>query len=164
MSDRPRVIRTPHAAAPTGPFAQAVRAGDFVFVAGQRGIEPGTGALAVGTPEKVRRAFENIRAILEAAGTSLEHVVMSRVYVRDMAGHRPIVNEAYQRYFPQGPPPRTIVEVARLNQDDEVEIEVVAWVPPRRAAPRGRGRGGRGPRPRGRRSGAKRLPGRRAPS
>lgn len=140
MLDRPTVIYTEKAAAPTGPFVQAVRAGDFVFVAGQRGIEPGTGALVTGTREKVQRAFENIQAILEAAGTSLEYVVMSRVYVRDMAGHRPIVNEAYERYFPKGPPPRTIVEVARLNQDDEVEIEVVAWVPPRKGAPRGRGR------------------------
>lgn len=139
MPERPRVVRTPHAAAPTGPFVQAVRAGDFVFVAGQRGIEPGTGALAGGTEAKVRRAFENIRAILEAAGTGLEYVVMSRVYVRDMVGHRPIVNAAYEHYFPQGPPPRTIVEVSRLNQDDDVEIEVVAWVPPRKAAPRPRG-------------------------
>ena len=152
MLDRPTVIRTAKAAAPTGPFVQAVRAGDFVFVAGQRGIEPGTGALAAGIREKVRQAFENIRAILEAAGTSLEYVVMSRVYVRDMGGHRPIVNEAYERYFPHGPPPRTIVEVSRLNQDDEVEIEVVAWVPPRKPAPR----------PRGHRLGAGRPPRRRS--
>ena len=144
MPGRPTVVHTAKAAAPTGPFVQAVRAGEFVFVAGQRGIEPGTGDLASGTREKVRRTFENIRAILEAAGTSLEYVVMSRVYVRDMAGHRPIVNEAYERYFPQGPPPRTIVEVSRLNQDDEVEIEVVAWVPPRKPAPRPRGRTVRG--------------------
>lgn len=150
--EAPRPIHTPKAAAPTGPFVQAVRAGDFVFVAGQRGIEPGTGALVAGIPEKVRRAFENIRAILEAAGTSLDYVVMSRVYVRDMAGHRPIVNEAYERYFPHGPPPRTIVEVSRLNQDDEVEIEVVAWVPPQKPAPR----------PRGHRLGAGKAPGRRA--
>jgi len=140
MGQPPTVIHTPKAAAPTGPFVQAVRAGDLVFVAGQRGIQPRTGALASGIREKVERAFENIRAILEAAGTSLEYVVMSRVYVRDMAAHRPIVNEAYQRHFPAGPPPRTIVEVSRLNQDDDVEIEVVAWVPPRKAAPRLRGR------------------------
>lgn len=157
MPEKPRAIHTFHAAAPTGPFVQAVRAGDFVFVAGQRGIEPGTGSLAAGTGEKVRRAFENIHAILEAAGTGLEYVVMSRVYVTDMVRHRPIVNEAYERYFPQGPPPRTIVEVSRLNQDDDVEIEVVAWVPPRRtatpagrhgkAAPRRRGKGRGTPRP-----------------
>ena len=151
MAQPPTVIHTAAAASPTGPFVQAVRAGDFVFVAGQRGIEPDTGALVAGTPEKIRRAFENIRAILEAAGTSLEYVVMSRVYVRDMAAHRPIVNDAYQQYFPKGPPPRTIVEVARLNQDDEVEIEVVAWVPPRKMAPRGRGRRQEAKRPRGRR-------------
>ncbi len=140
MAQRPTVIHTPKAAAPTGPFVQAMRAGEFVFVAGQRGILPGTGALASGTREKVRQTFENIQAILAAAGTSLEYVVMSRVYVRDMAGQRPIVNEAYERYFPQGPPPRTIVEVARLNQDDEVEIEVVAWVPPKTPARQARGR------------------------
>jgi len=150
MSQRPVVIRTTKSAAPAGPFAQAIRAGDFVFVAGQRGIEPGTGALVNGTRDKVRQAFENIQAILEAAGTSLDHVVMSRVYVTDMVGPRPIVNEAYQRYFRGRPPPRTIVEVSRLNQDDDVEIEVVAWVPPRKAAPR----------PRGRKPGAGRLPGR----
>ncbi len=163
VPDRPTVIHTPKAAAPTGPFVQAVRAGDFVFVAGQRGIEPGTGALVAGVREKVRQAFENIRAILEAAGTGLECVVMSRVYVRDMAGHRPIVNEAYERYFPHGPPPRTIVEVSRLNQDDEVELEMVAWVPPRPAAPRRRGRAKGAPRPRGYRSGAGKPPGGRSP-
>lgn len=150
MAERPRAIHTVAAAAPTGPFVQAMRAGEFVFVAGQRGIVPGNGALAEGTREKVRQAFENIQAILQAAGTSLECVVMSRVYVTDMVGHRPIVNEAYRHYFPNGPPPRTIVEVARLNQDDEVEIEVVAWVPPRRRAPRARAT----------RKGAGRLPGR----
>ncbi len=151
MVERPRVIRTAKAAAPTGPFVQAVRAGGFVFVAGQRGIEPGNGALATGTEAKLHRAFANIRAILVAAGTGLEYVVMSRVYVRDMARHRPLVNAAYERYFPKGPPPRTIVEVSRLNQDDDVEIEVVAWVPPgpptapagrrRKPAPRRRGNG-----------------------
>jgi reactive intermediate/imine deaminase len=153
MLQRPKVIHTAKAAAPTGPFVQAVRVGEFVFVAGQRGIEPGTGALAAGVPEKVRQTFENIQAILAAAGTSLDYVVMSRVYVTDMAVHRPVVNEAYERYFPHGPPPRTIVEVARLNQDDEVEIEVVAWVPPpRRAAPRPRGHSMKAARPSRRRS------------
>jgi len=160
MAERPAVIHTTEAAAPTGPFVQAVRAGGFVFVAGQRGIQPGTGTLVPGIREKVRQAFENIRAILEAAGTGLEYVVMSRVYVRDMAGHRPIVNEAYQRYFPQGPPPRTIVEVSRLNQDDEVEIEVVAWVPPRPRASRMGRRGKGAPRARGHRRGTGRSPGR----
>lgn len=154
MRDRPAVISTEKAAAPTGPFVQAVRAGDFVFVAGQRGIDPRTGALVAGTREKVRQTFENIRAILSAAGTSLEYVVMSRVYVRDMAADRPIVNEAYERYFPTGPPPRTIVEVARLNQEDQVEIEVVAWVPPRQSAPRRRGRENAATRARGRTVGA----------
>lgn len=155
MPDRPRVIHTERAAAPTGPFVQAVRAGDFVFVAGQRGIDPRTGGLVEGVRRKVERTFENIRAILEAAGTSLEYVVMSRVYVRDMADHRPVVNEAYERYFPLGPPPRTIVEVSRLNQEDQVEIEVVAWVPPdRRKALRTRGRPERAPRLRGVRAGA----------
>jgi reactive intermediate/imine deaminase len=151
MARRPIAIHSPDAAAPTGPFVQGMRAGEFVFVAGQRGIDPRTGRLVNGIREKVRQTFENMRAILEAAGTSLEYAVMSRVYVTDMAAHRPIVNEAYERHFPHGPPPRTIVEVARLNQDDEVEIEVVAWVPPRNPAPR----------PRGRRAGATRPPGRR---
>lgn len=160
MTRRPTVIFTPNAAAPTGPFAQAMRAGDFVFVAGQRGIEPGTGTLAKGTRARIRQTFENIRAILAAAGTSLEYVVSSRVYVTDMLAHRPLVNEAYERYFPAGPPPRTIVEVARLNQEDQVEIEVVAWVPPRSwARPR---RGGRRAGPaQGRASGTPRSPRRR---
>ena len=151
MRGRPAAIHTLRAAQPTGPFAQAKRAGEFVFVAGQRGIDPKTGTLVAGAREKIRQTFENIAAILAAAATSLEYVVMSRVYVRDMAAHRPLVNEAYERYFPQGPPPRTIVEVARLNQDDEVEIEVVAWVPPRKPAPRARGRRTGARRPRGRR-------------
>lgn len=154
------MIHTEKAAAPTGPFVQAVRAGHFVFVAGQRGIDPRTGVLVQGVREKVRQTFENIRAILGAAGTSLEYAVMSRVYVTDMAAHRPVVNEAYERYFPAGPPPRTIVEVSRLNQNDQVEIEVVAWVPPRQGISRNRDRGMGAPAARGQR-GAKRPPGRR---
>lgn len=138
MAQRPTVIRTSRSAAPIGPFAQAMRAGDFVFVAGQRGIEPGGDVPVTGTGAKIRQAFENVRGILEAAGTSLTNIVMSRVYVTDMVRHRPAVNEAYEEYFAGRPPPRTIVQVSGLNQHDDVELEVVAWVPPRNRGPRAR--------------------------
>jgi 2-iminobutanoate/2-iminopropanoate deaminase len=125
-------IRRPIASAapaPTGPFAQAVRAGDFVYTA-VRGIDPASGEPVPGDPaSRVHRMFENLRAILDAAGSGLPHVVSTTVYVRDMFRHRPVINDLYTEFFGAALPTRTILEVARLNQDDDVEITATAWCP-----------------------------------
>lgn len=109
---------------PTGPWTVGVRAGDFVFVAGMRGIDPVTNALIAGTEARIRQAFLNMQTIVEAAGGTLRDAVRLVVYVTDMNSHRPIVNRIEEELWAGGPyPPRTIVEVRGLNQDDIVEVE-----------------------------------------
>ena len=115
---------------PTGPWSLATRAGDFVFVAGMRGIDPATDALVPGEEARVRQAFRNVQLIAESAGASLRDAVRLVVYVTDMARHRPMVNRVQEELWGGGPyPPRTIIEVVRLNQDDIVEVEGTFMVP-----------------------------------
>ncbi|MEK6711727.1 MAG: Rid family detoxifying hydrolase [Nitrospinota bacterium] len=126
----PETLFTPRAPAPTGPFAQARRAGNLLFIAGQRGIDPATGQLAGPAIEaQARQTLENLKAIAEAAGGSMQTFLSTVVYVTDMKAHRPAVNRLYEEYFGPHPPTRTIVQVSALNQDDIVEIEAVVMVP-----------------------------------
>jgi enamine deaminase RidA (YjgF/YER057c/UK114 family) len=126
-------LAPPGAIRPTGPWSLGVRAGDFVFVAGMRGIDPATNTLVDGTDARVRQAFLNMKTILEAAGGTLRQAVRLVVYVTDMDRHRPIVNKIQEELWAGGPyPPRTIVEVARLNQDDIVEVEGTFFCPAKR--------------------------------
>jgi enamine deaminase RidA (YjgF/YER057c/UK114 family) len=115
---------------PTGPWALGSRAGDFVFVAGMRGIDPTTNALVPGDEARVRQAFRNMQLIAQSEGATLRDAVRLVVYVTDMARHRPLVNKVQEDLWGAAPyPPRTIVEVARLNQDDIVEVEGTFYVP-----------------------------------
>ena len=126
----PETLSTSKAPAPTGPFAQARRGGNLLFIAGQRGIDPATGMLTEPAIEaRARRAMENLKAIAEAAGGSMQTFLSTVVYVTDMKAHRPAVNKLYEEYFGSHPPARTIVEVKALNQDDIVEIEAVVLIP-----------------------------------
>ena len=114
---------------PTGTWGLATRAGDFIFIAGMRGIDPKTHALIAGEEARVRQAFLNMKLIAEAEGASLRDAVRLVVYVTDMFRFRPIVNKVQAELWGQGPyPPRTIVEVHRLNQDDIVEVEGTFYV------------------------------------
>jgi enamine deaminase RidA (YjgF/YER057c/UK114 family) len=114
----------PGAIKPTGPWSLGVRAGDFVFVAGMRGIDPATNKLVEGDEARIRQAFLNMRTIIEAAGGSLRDAVRLVVYVTDMDRYRPLVNKIQEEFWGGPPyPPRTIVEVSRLNQNDIVEVE-----------------------------------------
>ena len=119
---------------PTGPWSLGVRAGDFVFVAGMRGIDPATNKLVEGDEARIRQAFLNMKTIVEAAGGSLRDAVRLVVYVTDMDRYRPLVNKIQEEFW-GGPsyPPRTIVEVSRLNQDDIVEVEGTFFCPMRDA-------------------------------
>jgi enamine deaminase RidA (YjgF/YER057c/UK114 family) len=115
---------------PTGPWALGTRAGDFVFVAGMRGIDPQTDALVPGEEARIRQAFRNMALIAASAGATLADTVRLVIYVTDMARYRPLVNKVQEELWGQGPfPPRTIVEVARLNQDDIVEVEGTFYAP-----------------------------------
>ena len=119
---------------PTGPWSLGVRAGDFVFVAGMRGINPATNLLVEGAEARVRQAFLNMKAIVEAAGGGLRDAVRLVVYVTAMDLHRPLVNKIQEELWRGIPyPPRTIVEVRRLNQDDIVEVEGTFFCPPKAA-------------------------------
>jgi 2-iminobutanoate/2-iminopropanoate deaminase len=110
---------------PTGPWSLAARAGGFLFVAGMRGIDPATGQLVEGDLDRVRQAFANMRHIAASQGASLRDAVRLVVYVTDMVVHRPLVNQVQQELWGEGAvfPPRSIVEVSGLNQDDIVEVE-----------------------------------------
>jgi enamine deaminase RidA (YjgF/YER057c/UK114 family) len=121
------------AIAPTGTWSVGVRAGDFIFVAGMRGIDPATNTLVEGDEARVRQAFRNMETIAASEGAALRDCVRLVVYVTDMARHRPIVNRVQQELWGEGPyPPRTIVEVSRLNQDDIVEVEGTFFAPVRK--------------------------------
>jgi 2-iminobutanoate/2-iminopropanoate deaminase len=123
-------ISAPDAIAPTGPWSLGVRAGDFIFVAGMRGIDPATNALVEGAEARVRQAFRNMQQIVEAAGGRLRDAVRLVVYVTDMASYRPLVNKIQEELWQGLPfPPRTIVEVSRLNQNDIVEVEGTFYCP-----------------------------------
>src|SRR5262245_53693859 len=121
-------IRTEAAPAPFqgAPYSQAIRAGGFVFVSGQLALEPGaTELLAGGITEQTEQVFRNLRAILEAAGTSLDKLVKTTVFLQhldDFAG----MNEVYKRHVGDTPPARSTVEVARLPSGALVEIEAIA--------------------------------------
>lgn len=116
---------------PTGPWRVASRAGGFLFVAGMRGISPDTGLLVEGEAGRVAQAFENMRHIVQAQGGTLADAVRLVVYVTDMARHRPLVNAVQGALWPDPArqPPRSIVQVAALNQDDCVEVEGTFFIP-----------------------------------
>jgi 2-iminobutanoate/2-iminopropanoate deaminase len=126
-------LSPPGAIKPTGTWSLGVRAGDFVYVAGMRGIDPATNTLVKGDLARVRQAFLNMQTIVEAAGGGLRDAVRLVVYVADMDRYRPLVNKIQEELWGGGPyPPRTIVEVSRLNQDDVVEVEGTFFCPARK--------------------------------
>ena len=127
-----KILSPEGAIAPTGTWSLGARAGDFVFVAGMRGIEPASNNMLAGEEARIRQAFKNMEAIAQSEGAGLSDCVRLVVYVTDMARLRPLVNRIQQEFWGLGPyPPRTIVEVARLNQDDIFEVEGTFYAPPK---------------------------------
>ncbi|WP_337034897.1 RidA family protein [Paenibacillus illinoisensis] len=118
-------ISTDQAPGAIGPYSQAVAAGDFVYTSGQLGLNPQTGEFGADVQEQTRLSLNNVKAILEAAGTSMDKVVKTTVFLKDMNDFVP-VNEVYSTFFEQPYPARSAVEVARLPKDALVEIEVIA--------------------------------------
>jgi 2-iminobutanoate/2-iminopropanoate deaminase len=114
----------------TGTWALGTRAGDFVYVAGMRGIDPKTNTLVQGEEARIRQGFLNMQMIAQSEGASLRDCVRIVVYVTDMFRFRPLVNKVQEELWGKGPyPPRTIVEVHRLNQDDIFEVEGTFYAP-----------------------------------
>jgi 2-iminobutanoate/2-iminopropanoate deaminase len=121
-------VRTDHAPAAIGPYSQAIVANGFVFVAGQTPMIPGTRQLVDGGIQaQTRQALQNIKAILEAAGSSMDRVVKTTVFLQHFS-HFTAMNEVYGEFFPTNPPARSTVEVARLPLDCLVEIEAIALI------------------------------------
>ena len=120
------IVQTPNAPAAVGPYSQAVRVGDWIFTAGQLGLVPGTKEFAGPDVEsQTRQALENIRAILEASGSCLRHVVKTTVFLQDL-GEFGRMNGVYAEFFSEDPPARSTVQVAALPMGARVEIEAVA--------------------------------------
>jgi 2-iminobutanoate/2-iminopropanoate deaminase len=119
-------INTEHAPRPVGPYSQAIIEGDFIFLAGQGPGNPQTGQLEFGdVASETRRTFENIKAVLEAAGSSLDKVVKCNVYLRDMKDFA-AMNEVYATYFSAPYPARTTIQAGALPMGIAVEIECIA--------------------------------------
>lgn len=124
-----QVIYTPHAPGAVGPYSQGIRAGNLVFTAGQIALDPATGKLVEGdVATQTERVLKNLKAVLEAAGTSLENAVKTTVYLKDMADFA-AMNGVYKGYFGDNPPARTTFQAGALPLGGLVEIEVVAIVP-----------------------------------
>ena len=123
-----QIIATTQAPQAIGPYSQAVQVGNLLFASGQIPINPATGALVTDTFEaQVSQVLKNIEGILQAAGATFAHVVKTTVFLKDMEKFA-AMNAIYARCFPENPPARSTVQVARLPKDVEIEIEVIAHV------------------------------------
>jgi len=127
MSDK-QVVTAEGAPQAIGPYSAGVKAKGLVFTAGQLGVDPDSGEFVPGGIQaQTRQALENVSAVLTSAGSSLERVVKTTVFLRDMDDFG-AMNEVYAAFFPENHPARSAVQVARLPKDGDVEIEAVAVV------------------------------------
>ena len=123
-----QAVSAPNAAKPIGPYSPAIRAGNLLFISGQVGFDPATGALIDGDiSAQTDRVMRNIGALLEAAGTDFAHVVRTTVFLADM-GEFAAMNAIYARYVVDPPPARSTVQVAALPRNARVEIDVIAVI------------------------------------
>lgn len=122
------VISTSKAPGAIGPYSQGIKFGNLLFISGQTPLNPETRQIVEGDVQaQARQCLENIKAILEAAGTNLDNVLKTTVFIKDMNSFGKI-NEIYAQYFTKNQPARSCVEVARLPMNVLVEIEVIAYI------------------------------------
>ncbi|MGI6575808.1 MAG: RidA family protein [bacterium] len=122
------IVFTDKAPAAIGPYSQAIKMGNLLFISGQIGFDPATGELVEGDiTTHTKRVMDNLGAILEAAGSSFERVCKTTIFITDMNDFAK-VNEAYKEYFPVNPPARSCIQVAALPKNAPVEIELIAMV------------------------------------
>ena len=121
-------VKTSNAPAALGPYSQAIKVGEFVYTSGQVAIDPATGEfIDGGIAEQTERVLKNVAAVLEAAGSSLDQVVKTLVFLSDMNDFA-AMNEVYGKFFTGAPPARSTVQAARLPKDARIEIEAVALI------------------------------------
>jgi len=121
------VIATEKAPAAIGPYSQAIRMGNMVFLSGQIPLHPVTGEMVKGDIKaQTRQVLENVKCILEAAGSSLDQVAKTTIFMKDLNDYA-AVNAVYQEFFPNKPPARAAIQAARLPRDAGVEIETIAF-------------------------------------
>jgi 2-iminobutanoate/2-iminopropanoate deaminase len=123
-----QVITTADAPAAIGPYSQAIRVGNLVFTSGQIPLHPQTGDIVGETAaEQARQVLQNLQAVLQAAGASLQNVVKTTIFLTDLSQFA-AVNAVYAEFFPENPPARSTVQVAALPRGVQVEIEAIAVV------------------------------------
>ena len=121
-----QIINSADAPAPIGPYSQAVKYGDTLYISGQIALDAKTGNLVSGDIKaETHQVMKNLKAILSAAGLDFTHVVKSSIFVKDL-GNFGAINEVYGQYFQSNPPARETVEVSRLPKDVQVEISCIA--------------------------------------
>ena len=122
------IINSPNAPEPIGPYSQAIRSGNFVFISGQIALQRSTGQMVTANiKDETKQVMENVGAILKTAGLTFSNVVKTTIFLKDM-NNFPQVNEVYGSYFTNQPPARETVEVRRLPKDAGVEISCIAAV------------------------------------
>jgi 2-iminobutanoate/2-iminopropanoate deaminase len=128
MDKNKQIIFTEKAPKAIGPYSQAVKIGHFIFTSGQIAINPNTGSLVTGSIEaETEQVMENLKAVLEEGGASLDSIIKTTIFIKDM-NQFSLINEVYGKYFPENPPARSCVEVAKLPKDVNIEIEAVALI------------------------------------
>lgn len=120
-----QIIKTDKAPGAIGPYSQGIMIGNFVYTSGQIPLDPKTGEMAGSIEEQTTQCLENVKAILEAAGTSMDNVIKTTVFLDDISNFTRM-NEVYATYFTENKPARSAVEVAKLPKDAKIEIEVIA--------------------------------------
>lgn len=120
-----QTVNTQNAPAAIGPYSQGVKAGNLLFTSGQLPMNPQSGELVTDIEGATKQSLENVKAILESAGSSMDKIIKTVVFLRDMNDFV-AMNAVYATYFPSNPPARSAVQVARLPKDAVVEIEAIA--------------------------------------
>lgn len=121
------VIHSDAAPAASGPYSQAIKVGPLLFLSGQIPIDATGSRVIGGAGKETERCLENLKAVLEASGATLAHVVKVTVFMTDLADFK-FMNQTYEKYFPENPPARSTVQVAKLPKDVHVEIEAIAVI------------------------------------
>ncbi len=120
-----KLVSTPNAPLALGPYSHAVRAGKLIFCSGQTGIDPKTGTLVEGLENQVQQTLANIKSVVKAAGSDMQHVIKTTVYLTNVAEF-PIMNAIYEKAFAPHKPARATVEVSNLPKGALIEIEAIA--------------------------------------